>query len=111
MCDPISAAIVGSAVIGAGTSVYSGAKQAKAAKKGARQAEMQAAEERARQTRENNRLNQKTPDLGVISGMNALRNSSGIGSTMLTSRIGSSISSALGGGVQGLLGSTSALGG
>lgn len=83
MCDPIiGGAVIGGALLG--SSMYQGAQQRKAMKKAARQAEQQAIADRAAATRENNRLNQKTPDLAGILKRNTTASAGGIGSTMLT---------------------------
>lgn len=83
MCDPVTA-IVGGAILGAGASAAQGAMQAKAMKKASKRAQRQAELEAASSSREFNRLNQKSPNLGAILGKNQLATGGGVGSTMLT---------------------------
>ena len=85
MCAP-ALPIIGAAaaVAGAGASIVNGAKQRKAAKKAAQQAEAEAAATKAANERAINAANQKQPNLASILGMNRDQTSGGIGSTRLT---------------------------
>lgn len=76
--------MVAASAIGAGASIYSAKKNAKAQKVATQQAEKQAAETKATNQRAINRANQKTPDLAAIFGMNRQATGGGVGSTMLT---------------------------
>ena len=94
MCDPVSA-IVGAAVVGAGASMYSANKQAKAQRAGMAAAERQAEKDRASQTRLWNKANQKVPQLSAMMSANRAAGSGGVGSTMLTGRQGSATSGSM----------------
>jgi len=98
MCDPLSAVIAGSAVLGAGTSYLSAKKQAKAQKKAQAQAGAQAEKQAQTAEEQFNRLNQKQPGLGVILSKNRANFNKGVGSTFLTGPSGvNDMAKALGG--------------
>lgn len=98
MCDPLSGAIIGSAVLGAGASAYSAKKAAKAQKSAQKQAAAQAEKQAQSAEEQFNRLNQKQPGLGVILSKNRANTSKGIGSTFLTGAAGvPDLSASLGG--------------
>lgn len=88
MCDPISAVVGGSAVLGA----VSGAKQAKKARKAQAQAqaanEASAAREAQRSEEQYNRANQRMPDVGALFAANQKAATRGLGSTFLTGPTG-----------------------
>lgn len=84
MCDPVSAVAIGSAVIGAGTSVYTASKQRKAARKARTANEAAAMKQAQRSEEEFNRANQRQPDLPGMSSANRQRAGQGVGSTFLT---------------------------
>lgn len=99
MCDPVSAVLAGSAILGAGNSYMRGKKQAKAQKSAQKQAALQAEQQGQRAEEQFNKLNQKQPGLGTIMAKNRAGTSKGIGSTFLTGAKGvPDISSMLGGG-------------
>jgi regulator of protease activity HflC (stomatin/prohibitin superfamily) len=87
MCDPVSA-IIGSAVVGAGTSLYSGAKARKQANKAQASNEAIARQQAQRAEEQFNRLNQKQPGVEALYARNAKVNSGGVGSTFLTGTTG-----------------------
>lgn len=99
MCDPISASIVGAAVIGGGLSAYSGSKAASATKKAATASEQQAAAQAQRAEQQFNKLNQKQPGIDAMIAANQRAAGRGISSTFLTGPSGVKSSAySLGGG-------------
>lgn len=104
MCNPVAAVIGASAVLGAGVSANSAAKQRKMAKATNAANEQQAAKQAQRSEEQFNKLNQKQPGIAAMLAGNKLSNSKGVGSTFLTGPKGVSTSSLP-------LGGTSLLGG
>jgi hypothetical protein len=104
MCDPVSA-IVGSAVIGAGSSAIQGSASRKQARRA--QAANEASAERARQSSEiaYNRANQRMPNIAALFANNKQFASKGLGGTFLTGAGGVSPTSLPLGGAATLLGS------
>lgn len=98
MCIPLAAAVIGSAVLGAGVSLYQGAKARKAANR-AQQQNVQQAQQQAQTAEEQfNRLNQKQPGIAALWQRNRQDASRGLGSTFLTGTKGvTNLSSYLGG--------------
>lgn len=88
MCVPVAAAIIGSAVLGAGASLYSASKSASAQKRAAAQAETSAARQAQQSETAFNKANQKTPDLAYMLDRNKKLASAGVGSTFLTGPAG-----------------------
>lgn len=85
MCAPaLPLAIGASALLGAGASVYSANKKAKAAKAANQQNERLAASEAQRSEQQFNKSNQKAPDIAAMMSRNQDAMKSGIGSTFLT---------------------------
>lgn len=84
MCDPVTAVVAGSAILGAGTSLYSGAKARKQANKAQAANEREAAAQAQRSETQFNKLNQQQPGIAAMLASNKLGNSRGIGSTFLT---------------------------
>jgi hypothetical protein len=83
MCDPVSA-IIGAAVLGAGTSVYTASKASKQ-QAAAQKQNVQIAEGNAQRSEEQyNRANQKQPGIAAILQKNLNASGKGIGSTFLT---------------------------
>lgn len=99
MCIPVAAAIVGSAIIGAGASFYQGAKT-RAAQNAAQRQNVQMAEEQAKRSENQfNKMNQKQPGIAALMQGNRSANSRGLGSTFLTGPSGvTGIGRSLGGG-------------
>lgn len=86
MCDPVTLAIVGSAVLGGGLSVYQGEKQASAAKKANATATEAAAKTATAAEQASNKANAKSPNVAALDNANAA--GGGAGSTMLTGPMG-----------------------
>lgn len=84
MCDPISIATIGAAVIGGGVALKSSSNAVSAQKKAGRQAEKLAVADAASQQRALNQANQKKPNLLNLFRDNITNASGGVGSTMLT---------------------------
>lgn len=86
MCGPalLPLAIGGSALLGAGASIYAGSKQAKAQKSAQRAAEQQAQVNAQKAETQFNRLNQRQPGIAAMFGANRANASRGAGSTFLT---------------------------
>lgn len=102
MCDPVSA-IVGAAVIGAGTSAIQGSKNRKAQASAQAANERQAAQQAQRAEQQFNKANQKQPGIAQLWDNNRRTASRGLGSTFLTGTKGVT-SMPLGGGGSSLLG-------
>lgn len=88
MCDPVSLAIVGSAVLGAGVSYVQGQQAAKTAKNAQNQAKEAAATTAKQADQAFNKANAKTPDIGALDAANQMQAKGGVGSTMLTGAAG-----------------------
>lgn len=88
MCIPLAAAVVGAAVLGAGVSLYQGAKQRKQAKNAQAQNVALADQQAQRAETQFNRLNQKQPGIAALFERNRQGASRGLGSTFLTSPSG-----------------------
>lgn len=84
MCIPVAAAVIGSAVLGAGVSMYQGAKNRKTAKAAQTSNERLAAAEAQRAETSMNKLNQKQPGIAGLWDANRKAASRGLGSTFLT---------------------------
>lgn len=84
MCDPLTAVVAGSAILGAGTSYAMGKKQAKAQKRALAANEASAAKESQRAEEAYNKANQKMPDIASILAGNRAASNSGVGATFLT---------------------------
>lgn len=99
MCVPLAAAVIGSAVVGAGVSVYQGAKM-RSAQNAAQRQNVQMAEAQAKRSENQfNKLNQKQPGIAALMQGNRSANSRGLGSTFLTGPSGvTGIGRSLGGG-------------
>lgn len=98
MCVPLAAAVIGSAVLGAGVSLYSGAKARKQANKAQAANEAMARQQQQRSEQQFNRLNQKQPDIAALFNNNMRGAAKGLGSTFLTGTKGvGNLSSYLGG--------------
>lgn len=104
MCDPVTAVVAGSAILGAGISAKSAAKSRKLQKATNAQNESQAQAQAQRAEEQFNKLNQKQPGIAAFLASNKQSNSKGVGSTFLTGPKGVSTSSLP-------LGGTSLLGG
>lgn len=88
MCDPVTLAIAGSAILGAGVSAYNGNKQANAAKSATEQA-TQAAQQQATQADQAfNKANAKQPNTAALADANIGAAAGGAGSTTLTGPLG-----------------------
>lgn len=99
MCIPLAAAVIGSAVLGAGVSLYQGSKARKQAKRAQTANEQMAAKEAQRAETQFNRMNQKQPGIAALFDSNRRAASGGLGSTFLTGTKGvPNLSSLLGGG-------------
>lgn len=97
MCIPIAAAIIGSAVLGAGVGIYQGAKN-RSAQNAAQQQNVDLANTQAQRAQEQtNKLNQKQPGIAQLFTGNRAASSRGLGSTFLTGPSGVNSRSALGG--------------
>lgn len=88
MCDPVTAVIAGSAILGAGSSAIQGSKARKQARRA--QAANEASAEQARQTSEQryNQANQKMPNIAAIFANNKAQAGKGLGGTFLTGASG-----------------------
>lgn len=84
MCIPVAAAVIGSAVLGAGTAAIQGSKNRKAAAKAQAANEASAARDAQRAETDFNRVNQKMPAIAQIWDRNRQAASKGLGSTFLT---------------------------
>jgi hypothetical protein len=101
--DPISLAVgglIGGALLGGGTSIYTGNKQAKATEKAMTMQQQQAEKLAMEQQQQYNKLNPKKPNVKALQAQNL---GTGLAETDLTGLMG-----LLGGG--GLLGSNNTLG-
>lgn len=98
MCIPVAAAIIGSAVLGAGVSAVQGAKARKQAAAAQNQNVQLAQQQAQRAEQQFNRLNQKQPGIAQLWDRNRQAASKGLGSTFLTGTKGvNNLSSFLGG--------------
>lgn len=98
MCIPLAAAVIGSAIIGAGVSAYQGSKSRKAANRAQQQNVAMAQQQAQRAEQQFNRLNQKQPGIAALFERNRQSASKGLGSTFLTGTKGvTNLSSFLGG--------------
>lgn len=89
MCLPlIPALIAGSALLGAGVSLYTSSKSASVQKRGQDMAASQAEAQAKRAEQQQNKLNQKQPGLASIKANNKAVTSKGPGSTFLTGSAG-----------------------
>ena len=84
MCNPVAAVMAGSAILGAGASVYSAKKGAKAQKKAQAANEASAARESNRAEQAYNKANQRMPDIASIMAGNRAAAGQGMGATFLT---------------------------
>ena len=84
MCVPLAAAVIGSAILGAGMSAYQGAKARKGQRKAQAANEASAAKESQRAEEAYNKANQKMPDLATMFAANKSSTSGGMGGTFLT---------------------------
>jgi type II secretory pathway pseudopilin PulG len=98
---PVIAAVASTAA--AGATVYQGQQAAKAQKRAANQATMQAEMQQSQAEREFNRANQKRPNVAALAARNRAMSGGGVGGTFLTGTMGAPTSS-------GMLGRTSLLG-
>lgn len=90
MCDPITAAILISTAVAAGTSVYTSEKQAAAQDKATKQAKKQAEAAAKQADMEFNKANSNNPDVSGLAAANQAATSTGQSSTMLTGAGGTS---------------------
>lgn len=104
MCIPVAAAIIGSAVIGAGVSMAQGAKSRKQAAAAQNQNVQQAQRDAQRAEEQFNRLNQKQPGIAQLWDRNRQAASKGLGSTFLTGTKGVADMSSFLGGAPSVLG-------
>ena len=84
MCDPLTAVVAGSAILGAGTSYLQGKKANKQAKNAQEQNAQQAQQEAQRMEQQFNRQNQKMPAIAQLFDRNRAAANRGLGSTFLT---------------------------
>lgn len=105
MCIPLAAAVVGAAVLGAGVSLYQGAKARKTARSAQNQNVAMAQQEAQRSEQQFNRLNQKQPGIAALFERNRQGAAKGLGSTFLTSPRGVPDLSRYLGGAPSVLGS------
>lgn len=84
MCIPLIPALIGSAILGAGASLYNGAKSRSAANKAQAENVAQADKQAQRAEQQSNKLNQKMPGIAGLFANNKLASGKGIGSTFLT---------------------------
>lgn len=84
MCIPVAAAVIGSAVLGAGVAMHQGSKNRKAAATAQASNERQAMQQSQRSEEQFNRMNQKMPSITQIWDKNRQTASRGLGSTFLT---------------------------
>ena len=80
--------MLGGALLGAGTSIYTANKSAKSQKAAQTSAEQGAATQAQRAEQDYNRANQKMPNVSAMFAGNQRGNSRGIGSTFLTGSSG-----------------------
>jgi uncharacterized protein HemX len=104
MCIPLAAAVIGSAVLGAGVSLYSGSKARKQAKTTQQQNVNMAAEQAQRAEQQFNRQNQKQPGIAALFERNRQSASKGLGSTFLTGTKGVTNTGSFLGGASTVLG-------
>ena len=89
MCVPVAAAaVIGSAILGAGVSMYQGSKSRKQANTAQAANERQAAQAAQRSEQQFNRMNQKQPAIAALWDRNKRGASRGLGSTFLTGTTG-----------------------
>ena len=88
MCDPITAVVAGSAILGAGTSLSASSKAAKASKATNAQNAATAAADAQRSEQQFNKANQKSPDIAAMFARNQEAAKSGMGATFLTGPAG-----------------------
>lgn len=84
MCIPLAAAVIGSAIIGAGVSYVQGKKSQKQAKQAQNQNVAMAQQEAQRAEQQFNKMNQKQPGIASLWAKNRNAASGGMGSTFLT---------------------------
>lgn len=84
MCNPVAAVMAGSAILGAGASIYSAKKAAKQQKKAQAANEASAARESQRAETAYNKANQRMPDIASILAGNRAAAGQGLGATFLT---------------------------
>lgn len=84
MCDPLTAVVAGSAILGAGASYVQGKKAAKAQRSAQEQNAQQAQQEAQRMEQQFNRQNQKMPAIAQLFASNRNAANRGLGSTFLT---------------------------
>ena len=84
MCDPVTAIVAGSAILGAGSSYVSGKKAAKAQKRAQAANEQSAARESQRAEQAYNKANQRMPDIASLMAGNRAAAGQGLGATFLT---------------------------
>lgn len=88
MCIPVAAAIIGSAVLGAGVSMVQGSKARKQQNKAMAANERAAAATAQRAEQQFNKANQKQPGIAALFNQNRRQASGGLGSTFLTGTSG-----------------------
>lgn len=97
MCNPL-AIIAGASVLGAGATIYQGAKSMSAQKQAQTAAAADAEKQRQAQELAVNRENQKQPGIAMIAAMNKNGAKRGLGASFLTGAQGvTNLSSYLGG--------------
>lgn len=84
MCIPLAAAVIGSAVLGAGVSLLQGSKARKQARTAQAENVQQAQRDAQRSEEQFNRINQKQPSIAQLWDRNRQAASKGLGSTFLT---------------------------
>lgn len=84
MCIPIAAAVIGSAVLGAGMAAVQGSKNRKAAATAQASNERQAMQQAQRAETQFNQANQKMPSIAQLWDKNRQAAGRGLGSTFLT---------------------------
>jgi uncharacterized protein HemX len=97
MCIPLAAAVIGSAIIGAGVSAYQGSKARKQARTTQQQNVNMANQQAQRAEQQYNRLNQKQPGIAALWEQNRRGAARGLGSTFLTGTTGAPPGAYLGG--------------
>lgn len=105
MCIPLAAAVIGSAILGAGVSLYSGSKSRAAASKAQQQNVNMANQQAQRSEQQFNRLNQKQPGIAQLLEKNRMSATKGLGSTFLTGTRGVTNTGTYLGGATSVLGS------
>lgn len=83
-CDPVTAVVAGSAILGAGVSAKQASKSRKLAKQTNAANEQQALKSAQRSEEQFNKLNQKQPGIAALLASNKGLASKGLGSTFLT---------------------------